>query len=348
MSLLELKEVLAAQERYRAEGEKALPDDLFMRRWTGNALNTAPDIWIAGKVPLPNYKKLLVENYYTGNSDVLLDSRHDNYIYVRARNNSSEVRRGRVAQLYAAELDLLMWPNSWQEIYTDTGSNISPFGTVAAQAVTVATQTFVFPYVMPITSGYTLIAQINDMKNQLNPKPHQATPLDMAAFNADPLWASTNTCLIPVKGYVVKMDARLATESSPKAEGTYLITLDVKGCIGLEVELQGSATDSAGKSIYYRSKVIADGRFYGSTYYLKPNFNAYMSLYIYTDDIRKVEKAELNFQSSFQPSGNDLQTAVEKGLIDASISLDAIHSGYLKEAAPFLALRSLRLCTGGK
>ena len=347
MSLLELKEIMTAQERYRAEKPGTLPDDLYLRRWTSPALNTAPDIWIAGNVPLPDIQKLS-ENYATGSSDVSLQSRQDNYIYVRARNNASEPRRRRVAQLYAAELDLIMWPHSWKEIYTDTGSNISPFATVASQAVAVATETFVFPYVVPATSGYTLIAQINDLSNQLNPKPQQSTPLDMAAFNADPLWASTNTCLIPAQGYVVKMDTRLTTASTPKAGGTYLITLDVKGCVGTEVELKGSTADSKGKPIQFRSQVTDDGRFFGSSYYLVPSYNAYISLYIYTDDMKKVEQAELTFTSSYQVSGNDIQKAVEMGLIAGDISLDAFHSGYIEEAKPFMALRSLKLCAGGR
>lgn len=348
MSWLELQEILAAQEHYKARRRAALPEDLVMRRLSGDVLNTAPDIWIAGDMPLYNYRQILADNYDGSGSDISLKARRDNYIYVRARNNAGSSRRGRVAQLYAAELDLLLWPNSWQEIYTDTGSNISPFPAVAAQAVAVASQTFMFSYVRPHTSGYTLIAQINDLSNQLNPKPEAATPLDMAVFNANPRWASTNTCLVPVEGYVVKMDARLTTPSSPKAEGNYLVTLDVKGCTGLEVELQASATDSQGKAIHYRNEVKGDGRFFGSTYYLKPNFDAYVSMYIYTDDMKKVEKAELLFQSSFQPSGPDLQAAVEKGLIDGQISLDAFHSGYLKEARPFMALRSLKLYVGGK
>jgi len=348
MSLLELKEIIAAQQRRLSEQPKSLPDDLYLRRWVDPGINTAPDIWIAGNCPLPDYIHKLNENYDTSSSDTYLQSRQDNYIYVRAKNNASEPRRRRVAQLYAAELDLIMWPSTWKEIYTDTGSNVSPFAAVAPHAVSVASETFVFPYVMPTTSGYSLIAQINDLNNQLNPKPQQSTPLDMAAFNANPLWASTNTCLVPVQGYVVKMDSRLTTESTPQASGTYLITLDVKGCVGTEVELKGSTADSAGKPIQFHSRVDSDGRLFGSSYCLEPAFDAYISLYIYTDDMKKVTQAELTFTSSYQARSNDIQKAVEMGLISGDISLDAFNSGYIEKAAPFMQLRSLKLCVGGR
>lgn len=260
-------------------------------------LSSCPDIWISGTSPLADYQAVLAsEEKYATECSCGVTAGMSNYIYVRAKNGGTE-NITRNVSLYYAQSDAIQWPSRWKD--NRIGTDISPTGkamlnNMAPGEIKVCDRPFVWTNTPKPNNSthFCLIAQINDDANS-NPFPDVSSALDMADLVANNLqwgWRNIQTF-----------------DSGSKIECSYTINLTVpadmsddicefsceiapKNLSGFQVGFSCSQPDSKGNPIFLdKTNIVQDsGQILGCRCFLKPGYNALVTVYLYNDNKKSV------------------------------------------------------------
>lgn len=349
--LKELKEMFMAQKAYDAEPK--IPNDLFLRpvlkydgttAYTGSIVHTCPDIWIAG-IGVETRDDLV--SRYNESHDENIELGKNNNIYVRAKNASTRQLTDRIVRLYYCESQYICWPSYWIPIKTDQDLDYAKFGNVGAGEVVAALNSFFWERVPKPSSGehYCLIAQIDNEKGTLNPRP--AEDINRVEFanllRQTCLWGQRNVNVLN-KGDVVCNKSAITTDSPKDREGEYVIMLSTKDCKGLSIEIQCSQKDSKGNDIRLSKTTITDdyGTMAGCDFYLKRDYKAYASTYLYLEGLAPQKEPFVNSRFMVVGADNELDYAVKNQLIDFESSVLAYNLGIRNSATPLIPMGGIK------
>jgi hypothetical protein len=288
------------------------------------SLCTCPDIWIT-QSPVANWATALATpaSYGTdsGNQVNYYDT---NYIYLRAKNNTTTAQT-KTIQVYYAPSNVIQEPSRWEpnQLQTDQGNTVANIANLAPGAIGVGDQTFVWDDTQPPSDGsdhYCLIAQVNDAQNS-NPAPSVDTLFDLSSLvqnnlgfgwkNLHPVWAAQ-----PAFEYNMQLTI---PQNIPSREN-YTIGVAPVGWVGYYVSISVSQTDADGKPIeLVKSKVVQDGAGLACPPCpLDPGFNALVSVYVTNDDHVGAPQAgaKIPLSCQYNPGPSEALEAVRRGLVD--------------------------------
>jgi hypothetical protein len=283
---------------------------------------TSPDIWIGGTTPVGNFQTALATatSYQTESSNNVTMN-HDNYIYVRGLNNTSAAQT-RSVQLYYAPSGVIQWPGQWQNnvIKTDQGNTAANITGLAAGAVGVADQTFLWPNVQPPPPGsdhYCLFAQFNDANNS-NPFPDIFTQLDMAALITNNLaWGWRNVTLVDGGQPTWQVKVPLTIAQNMRT-AVYSLFVNPVGFLNWTVSFTCSQADADGNPIVLAPTTITqNGATYGApSFRLNPGFNAIVTIVMQNNGNAASPGAKVPLTCTYQTAPHEVEEVIRRGLVD--------------------------------
>ncbi len=269
-------------------------------------LSSSPDIWVNGTSPLANYQTILAsDDEYAKECEQGVTAGMSNYIYVRAKNGGNE-KVTRNVSLYYAQSDAIQWPSKWKN--NRIGTDLNPTGMamlndIAPGEIKVCDRPFVWTDTPKPDNGthFCLIAQINDDANS-NPFPNVSSALDMAKLVSNNLqwgWRNIQTfnCgSIIESSYTVNLSVP-ADISDDICE--FSLEVAPENLSGFQVGFSCSQPDSNGNPIFLdKTNIVQDkGQVLGCRCFLKPGYNALVTVYLYNDNKKSVpEGAKFPFE----------------------------------------------------
>lgn len=283
----------------------------------GLPLSSSPDIWLAGDNPVSDYKtSLITDTSYGKQSENNVVVNKDNFIYVRAKNGSSQLATNNIT-LYYADGSVIQWPSKWVDnvIGTDLGkTEKAQIINLAPGAIGIGDRPFVWRSVPPYKGNchYCLIAQINDDQNS-NPFPSISSSIDMGKLVSNNLrwgWRNINTI---DKGesvewcYNTMLTVPVDIEDESREYILFLNPVNVP--IGCKVAFTCSQPDSKNHEIVMNpTEVTGDGQIMGCKCTLEPGFTAMVTVYLY-NPLKKTIPLEcaLNFEADYYSTYKELE-----------------------------------------
>ncbi|HEX8349863.1 MAG TPA: hypothetical protein VF598_07865 [Hymenobacter sp.] len=283
----------------------------------------SPDIWVAGIAPVADFQTVLAtsDSYALSSASNVVEGL-TNYIYVRGMNGSGAVATQTV-QLYYAPDGIIQWPSEWQGnvIKTDQGNAMANITNLAAGAVGVADQPFMWTNVAPPPAGsdhYCLFAQFNDPKNPAyNPFPQISSQVDMAALVSNNLaWGWRNITLVdgsePKWSYITALKVPAGMPS-----GTYFLYVNPTGFDGWSVSFQCSQTDANGKSMNLDStNITQDNLLVGIACTLNAGFSAIVTINIFSNGNTAASGASVPLGCSYGTQPHEEEEVLALGIVD--------------------------------
>jgi hypothetical protein len=297
-------------------------------------LCTCPDIWISGTRPIANFQTVLATSasYATASVDTIQQGQA-NYIYVRGMNGALLPLSTQV-QLFASPAGIILWPALWKQRPIPTDIDYQPpnppvyasnIDNLAAGAIGVAQNAFVWSDPEPPPPGSDHYCLISWMNNASNPFPDAPGPLELSHLIANNLgFGFRNVSLQSGSSPTVQLVTQIEIPVSvPPGSRQYYILIFPSGFpSGWQVSLSCSQTDTKGNPIAIPQQIIPPppAKYLGIYAWLDPGFSATVTINCYQNGAEPATNATLQMQVMYLAEPQEIKRALALGIIDFAMS----------------------------